>query len=223
MESRVTRVASADEPAQFALPLMAEDDSAEVGNSLLASMGKLGRDNLLLISELQCNEVDQGFVDIPRDSLLHHIQADILDLVEPGNLQETLTSESKLAVEHDDHSLTVEVCHSPMREVEVLHDRLLEMLEADPNLTPRDIIVMVADINAYSPAIQAVFGNAPGERYIPFSISDRTADQESPVLTTFLRLLSLPDSRCSAAELLEILEVPAVLRSLVSIPASLKK
>ncbi|MBV7300031.1 exodeoxyribonuclease V subunit gamma [Enterovibrio paralichthyis] len=212
MESRVTRVASADEPAQFALPLMEEDDSAEVGNSLLASMGKLGRDNLLLISELQCNEVDQGFVDIPRDSLLHHIQADILDLVEPGNLQETQTSESKLAVEHDDRSLTVEVCHSPMREVEVLHDRLLEMLEADPNLTPRDIIVMVADINAYSPAIQAVFGNAPGERYIPFSISDRTADQESPVLTTFLRLLSLPDSRCSAAELLEILEVPAVLR-----------
>lgn len=212
MAPRISRASDTEEPAQFALPLMGEDDTAEVGNSLLASMGKLGRDNLLLISELQCHEVDQGFVEVPRDSLLHHIQADILDLVEPGNIQETLTSESKLPVSADDRSLMVEVCHSPMREVEVLHDRLLDMLESDPTLSPRDIIVMVADINAYSPAIQAVFGNAPGERFIPFSISDRTADQESPILTTFLRLLSLPDSRCSAAELLEILELPAVMR-----------
>jgi len=39
-----------------------------------------------------------------------------------------------------------------MREVEVLHDQLLAMFDADPTLKPRDIIVMVADINAYSPA-----------------------------------------------------------------------
>ncbi|WP_325891832.1 exodeoxyribonuclease V subunit gamma [Grimontia sp. NTOU-MAR1] len=212
LDSRISRTSDTQEPAQFALPLVSEDDSAEVGNSLLASMGKLGRDNLLLISELQCNEVDQGFVDVQRDNLLHHIQADILDLIEPGNIQETLTSESKVGIFAEDRSVMVEVCHSPMREVEVLHDRLLEMLEQDPSLSPRDIIVMVADINAYSPAIQAVFGNAPGERFIPFSISDRTADQESPILTTFLRLLGLPDSRCSAAELLEILEVPSVMR-----------
>ncbi|MEI8609695.1 exodeoxyribonuclease V subunit gamma [Enterovibrio sp. Hal110] len=213
LENRISRATNDDaEPAQFALPLAGEDDSAEVGNSLLASMGKLGRDNLLLISELQCQEVDLGFVDVARDSLLHHIQADILDLLEPGDIQETVTSQSKHEISPEDRSVMIEVCHSPMREVEVLHDRLLEMLESNPSLTPRDIIVMVADINAYSPAIQAVFGNAPGERYIPFSISDRTADQESPILTTFLRLLSLPDSRCSAAELLELLEVPAVLR-----------
>ncbi|MDD1783802.1 exodeoxyribonuclease V subunit gamma [Enterovibrio sp. ZSDZ35] len=211
LDSRISRATESNEPAQFALPLL-EEETAEIGNSLLASMGKLGRDNLLLLSELQCNEVDQGFVDVPRQSLLQHIQADILDLQEPGNILETLTSESKLPISVDDSSLMIEVCHSPMREVEVLHDRLLDMLADDPSLTPRDVIVMVADINAYSPAIQAVFGNAPGERFIPFSISDRTADQESPILTTFLSLLGLPGSRCSAAELLEILEVPAVLR-----------
>ncbi|WP_407331234.1 exodeoxyribonuclease V subunit gamma [Enterovibrio sp. 27052020O] len=212
MENRISRTNVGDEPAQFSLALGGDDDTAEVGNSLLASMGKLGRDNLLLISELQCHEVDQGFVDIPCHSLLQQIQADILDLIEPGNVLETSSSESKQAISPDDRSVSIEVCHSPMREVEVLHDRLLDMLESDPSLTPRDIVVMVADINAYSPAIQSVFGNAPGERYIPFSISDRSADQESPILTTFLRLLSLPDSRCSAAELLEILEVPSVLR-----------
>lgn len=189
-----------------------EQESMLVGNSLLASMGKLGRDNLLLVSDLQCNEVDQGFVDINRNSLLTHIQADILDLIEPGDINETQHSTSKQEIAPDDRSLRVEVCHSPMREIEVLHDRLLGILEADPSLTTRDIIVMVVDINAYSPAISAVFANAPGSRYIPFSISDRSASQESPILSTFLRLLSLVDNRCSADQLLEILDVPAVLR-----------
>ena len=38
--------------------LNAYDESLEsVGNSLLASMGKLGRDNLLLISDLNCQRI----------------------------------------------------------------------------------------------------------------------------------------------------------------------
>lgn len=182
-----------------------------VGNSLLASMGKLGRDNLYLLSEMQVNEVDAGFVDIEPDSLLHAIQADILNLEDRQNDEILDNSYHKFPIRKDDHSLSIHACHSPMREVEVLHDRLLAMFEAEPTLKPRDVIVMVADINAYSPAIQAVFGNAPGQRYIPFSISDRTAEQENPILLAFLRLLSLPESRCHASEILELLEVPAVM------------
>ncbi|PSU54615.1 exodeoxyribonuclease V subunit gamma, partial [Photobacterium aphoticum] len=183
-----------------------------VGNSLLASMGKLGRDNLYLLSDMQVNEVDAGFVDIEPDSLLHAIQADILNLTDRQNDEILDNSQHKFPIALDDRSLTVHACHSPMREVEVLHDKLLAMFEADTSLKPRDVIVMVADINAYSPAIQAVFGNAPGQRYIPFSISDRTAEQENPILLAFLRLLALPESRCHASELLELLEVPAVMR-----------
>lgn len=182
-----------------------------VGNSLLASMGKLGRDNLYLLSQLEANEVS-AFVDIERQSLLQHIQADILELQEHQNDQKSLfTSDYKPVIEKDDVSLQVHVCHSPMREVEVLHDRLLAMFDADPDLKPRDVIVMVADINAYSHAIQAVFGNAPAERFIPFSISDRSVDQENPILQAFMRLLVLPRQRCQASEVLELLEVPAVM------------
>ncbi|MGF1760835.1 exodeoxyribonuclease V subunit gamma [Photobacterium sagamiensis] len=181
-----------------------------VGNSLLASMGKLGRDNLYLLSEMQAREVE-AFVDIETDTLLHSIQADILNLENRQNDDILDSSDHKLPVAANDPSLSIHACHSPMREVEVLHDKLLAMFDADENLKPRDVIVMVADINAYGPAIQAVFGNAPGNRYIPFSISDRTAEQENPVLLAFLRLLTLPESRCHASELLELLEVPAVM------------
>ncbi len=182
-----------------------------VGNSLLASMGKLGRDNMYLLSQLESHEIE-AFVDVERDSLLHQLQADILNLEEHQDDQQIDSSQHKQVVSLGDKSLSLHSCHSPMREVEVLHDQLLAMFDADPTLKPRDIIVMVADINAYSPAIQAVFGNAPGERFIPYSISDRTADQESPILAAFMQLVNLPNTRCLASELLELLETPTILK-----------
>lgn len=181
-----------------------------VGNSLLASMGKLGRDNLYLLSQIESEE-HEFFIETPRDTLLHQIQADILHLEEHQNDQILTSSEHKQLINTNDDSLSIHQCHSPLREVEVLHDELLSLFDRHPDLKPRDVIVMVADINTYSPVIEAVFGNASAERYIPFSISDRTADQESPVLQAFMRLLQLPRSRCLASELLELLETPTMM------------
>ncbi len=181
-----------------------------VGNGLLASMGKLGRDNMYLLSQLEANEIE-AFVDLETNSMLHQIQTDILNLEEHQDDNILDSSAHKKQMERGDKSLQLHACHSAMREVEVLHDQLLAMFEADPELKPRDIIVMVADINAYSPAISSVFGNAPGERYIPYSISDRSASQESPILAAFMSLMALPESRCHASEMLELLEVPAMM------------
>lgn len=189
-------------------------DSSAVGNSLLASMGKMGRDNLSLLVEKEATEIEV-FVEPPTGeplSLLAQIQHDVLNLTERQDDRILDNSQHKCPVSLEDDSVSLHACHSPMREVEVLHDQLLHWFAQDPTLTPRDVIVMVADINAYSPAIQAVFGNAPSNRFIPFSISDRTADQENPILLAFLTLLSLPERRCTASELLELLEVPAVMR-----------
>lgn len=140
-----------------------------------------------------------AFVEIAPDCLLHNIQLDILDLENRAVMGVTANeferSDNKRKLDPDDRSITIHVCHSPQREVEVLHDQLLAMLQEDPDLTPRDIVVMVADIDTYSPFIQAVFGSATGERYLPYAISDRRARQSHPVLQAFITLLSLPDSR----------------------------
>jgi exodeoxyribonuclease V gamma subunit len=181
------------------------------GNSLLASMGKLGRDNLYLLSQLELEE-HEYFLNPPGSGLLQHIQRDILNLDERSSDQALLTSEHKTHLIEQDFSVSLHSCHSPIREVEVLYDTILSWFDQDPSLQARDIIVMVADINSYSAAIEAVFGNAAYDRYIPFSISDRTSDHESPILTAFLQLLALPQSRCLASELLELLETPAILQ-----------
>jgi exodeoxyribonuclease V gamma subunit len=82
------------------------------------------------------------------------------------------------------------------------------MLERIPELT-RDIIVMVADIDSYSPYIQAVFGSASGERWLPWAI--RPARHRShPALQAFITLLSLPDSRFASEDVLALLDVPVL-------------
>ena len=200
--------------SQNAEGLFNSDGEQDVSNPLLASWGKLGRDYIYLLSELENSQELDAFVDITPDNLLRNIQSDILELesraVAGVNLEEYSRSDNKRLLEPNDTSVSFHVCHSPQREVEILHDRLLAMLEADPTLTPRDIIVMVADIDSYSPFIQAVFGSAPADRYLPFAISDRRARQSHPVLQAFISLLSLPDSRFVSEDVLALLDVPVL-------------
>jgi exodeoxyribonuclease V gamma subunit len=185
----------------------------QLTNPLLASWGKLGRDNLYLLAQMEAREID-AFVEVPEDTLLHAMQHDLLELEDNAvlglNAEELKSSHKKRRLDPQDRSVVVHVCHSPQREVEVLQDRLLAMMEADPTLTARDIIVMVADIDAYTPYIQAVFGNASTERYLPFAISDRRASFAHPAIMAFINLLGLPESRFACEEVLALLEVPAL-------------
>ena len=193
--------------------LFNEAGEQQLSNPLLASWGKLGRDNLFLLAQMECREID-AFVDIEPDNLLHSLQHDLLELEDNAVIglkrEEWETSQSKRILDPEDRSVSIHLCHSPQREVEVLQDRLLDIMANDPALSPRDIIVMVADIDAYTPFIQAVFGNAPAGRYLPFSISDRKASQAHPALQAFITLLSLPDSRFTSEGVLALLEVPAL-------------
>ncbi|CAI0932084.1 exodeoxyribonuclease V subunit gamma [Serratia entomophila] len=201
------------EPGQAAQLFDAEGQQ-QLSNPLLASWGKLGRDHLYLLSQMEGVQEVDAFVDIPADNMLHVIQRDMLELEDNaviGATPETLESSAgKRPLDLQDRSLSLHACHSPQREVEVLHDQLLTMLAEDPELTPRDIIVMVADIDSYTPYIQAVFGNASAERYLPFAISDRKARQAHPALQAFISLLDLPQSRFTSEQVLALLEVPAL-------------
>lgn len=193
--------------------LFNEAGEQQLSNPLLASWGKLGRDNLYLLAQMECQEID-AFVDIEPTTLLQTLQRDLLELEDNAVIgqqqQQWETSTGKRLLDPADRSVSLHLCHSPQREVEVLQDRLLQMMADDPSLSPREVIVMVADIDAYTPFIQAVFGNAPAGRYLPFAISDRRASQAHPALQAFISLLSLPDSRFTSEEVLALLEVPAL-------------
>ncbi|WP_192458064.1 exodeoxyribonuclease V subunit gamma [Musicola keenii] len=194
--------------------LFGDDGEQQMGNPLLASWGKLGRDNLFLLEQLDETVGIDAFADMGSDTLLASLQRDILELEDSRIIATdgiTLASSSrKRTLSPADRSVSLHACHSPQREVEVLHDQLLAMMAEDSTLMPRDIIVMVADIDSYSPFIQAVFGNAPENRYLPFALSDQRARHAHPALQAVLSLLALPDSRFTAEQVLALLEVPSL-------------
>ena len=99
-----------------------------------------------------------------------------------------------------------------MREVEVVHDQLLALFAANPTLRPADVIVMTPDIARYGPLIEAVFASALHERRIPFSIADRGAPAEEPLIEGWFALLDLSGGRFDASQVLSLLELPAVRR-----------
>ncbi len=191
------------EKKEKALP---EELHLEKGNSLLASTGSLGRDFFDLITGLGCEEHESFVAPAEDKGLLQSIQADILNLVDRGR-----GAHEKRSIRREDASIQIHSCHSPMREVEVLQDRLLGLLEADPTLLPKDILVMTPDIETYAPYIRAVFSLPPGDpRLIPFTIADQGVRRESHLVDSFLSLLDLQGSRMGASQVLSFLESPVI-------------
>ncbi|MFH2220317.1 MAG: exodeoxyribonuclease V subunit gamma [Pseudomonadota bacterium] len=172
----------------------------ERGNRILASIGGQGRDFFSLVIGVEC-ETMENFVAPEGNDLLSCIQSDIL----------SLRDREGTAVFDEDTSLQIHACHSPMREIEVLHDNLLAMFEEDPDLLPKDILVMTPDIEQYAPFIHAVFDAETDDALrIPFSIADRSARAESGVIEGFLSMLELKESRLGANRVLSLLEFPGV-------------
>jgi len=191
-----------------------EDWYLDVGNPLLASLGKQGRDFFDSLFSLSSEEGAQETGLYSEDSalqdlsLLRALQNDILRL-------RTRQPAERMALRKDDRSLEVHCAHSPLREVEILHDQLLARFADDPQLTPDQVVVLTPDIERYAPYIEAVFSarsgaSREGVPRIPFSLADRSQRAEIPLLEAFLNLLALPDSRFSAEELLGWLEQPAI-------------
>ena len=197
-----------------ALPLDLADLHAQA-HPLLASWGKQGRDYLHMLDgfdqpetyaqvlqKIEVFESPQASTG-QRLNQLQQLQLDILDL-EP--LPATPQPEPA-----NDRAISLVTTHSAQREVEVLHDQVLAWLDADPDLQPRDVMVMVPDMAQFVPHIQAVFGRfAPGTaRHIPFSVAD-TSSRDMPLVKALERLLGLPTSRISLADWLSLFEVAAV-------------
>ena len=197
--------------------LMAQGiDEAQAGalfveqNSLLASWGKTGRDYLSLIFAL---EGESGFVESPADlhdapdasaSALHALQADLFDV-----------QQVRRAVLPTDTSIRFAQCHSRLREVEALHDHLLALLADHSHLAPRDIIVMMPDVEVFAPLIRAIFSRevqiVGGERRaLPFAISDQSLAHEQPLIDALSTLFRVSETRLSMHEVFDWLDNTAI-------------
>ena len=110
----------------------------------------------------------------------------------------------------DDLSVRIHDCHSPIRELEVLRDQLLEAFDAAPDLRPSDVLVLVPNLDTYAALVEAVFSAGDEEQRLPSTIARDPREEGRRYLTAFLSLLETAASRLTAGSILELLSEPVI-------------
>lgn len=109
---------------------------------LLANWGKVGR---LMAKQMEESDLisHEAYIKPEAQTVLCTLQRDLL-----------YSKGEEIHLSENDHSLELHVGASKLREVEILHDRIL----FHSKLKPSEILILSPDIQKYIPYLQAVFG-----------------------------------------------------------------
>jgi exodeoxyribonuclease V gamma subunit len=183
------------------------EEDIDSGNPLVASLGKSGRDLQILIEDFEYYEPLPDLWHDPlseTETMLSYIQSDILNLYERKHGKDREPLDISFS---NDNSISIHSCHTPMREVQVFKDQLLNLFEKNSDLRPDDVIVMMPDIESYAPLIETVFSS---EHKFPYSISDRKQKSESKTVKAFLKIMNIMTSRFELHSVLDLLSMDPV-------------
>ncbi|WP_395338363.1 exodeoxyribonuclease V subunit gamma [Ningiella sp. W23] len=209
-------------------------------NPLLANLGQQGRalfnqfqqydfaditQSALYSDALNLNQVSSSSFQAPIEdgatSLLANIQSSLLKL-------DILSSDKQKQLFENDNSVSIHSCHSTVREIQVLHDELLFIMQQNPNIKPHDVIVLCPSVEDYAPYVSSVFASAGninrsshdlshGSLHetprLVCSVADRSPLDADPMVALFMDMLKLPDSRFSAPQVLDYLSLPSIRRT----------
>jgi exodeoxyribonuclease V gamma subunit len=206
--------------------LRADDPTATVPrNRLLASWGQDAREMQLVLGP---GEHVEHHHPVPpgAGSLLARLQEDVRADRSPPGPPLPGAQDERPALDASDRSLQIHACHGRARQVEVLRDAILHLLDEDETLQPRDVIVMCPDIETFAPLIQATFGAGEavaGDEVEPLPeelrppdlrvrLADRSLRQTNPVLGVVAQLLDLAGRRLTASEVLDLADREPVRR-----------
>ncbi|TAH03426.1 MAG: exodeoxyribonuclease V subunit gamma [Sphingobacteriales bacterium] len=177
-------------------------DIQNQGNALLTNWGGIIKDTfgLLFKNEELLNAYETIEIEEPAiDTLLHKIQNNVYNNA-LGEDRNTFDIATVL-----DGSITINNCFTPVREVEVLYNYLVHLVDNENNETfsAREIVVMVSDIDAYAPYIKAVFSNAPYK--FPFTIADESIATDDTLSGALKAILTLNSENFKAENVLQLL------------------
>ncbi|MCK0112813.1 exodeoxyribonuclease V subunit gamma [Ornithinimicrobium sp. F0845] len=202
--------------------LRADDPSVDhVNHPLLASLGRDARELQRSLAPTGARDARLGALlpapgtpgpapgDSAPGSLLQWLQYDVARDYVP-----TAAEAAGRVLAVGDDSVQVHACHGRGRQVQVLRDVLSALLQDDPDLEPRDILVMCPDIDAYAPLVHAGFGlgevvreesgdGHPAHR-LRVMLADRAPRHTNPLLALAARLVELAGGRLTASEVLDL-------------------
>ncbi len=208
--------------------LRASDPTANAANHpLLRSWGRLHREHAALLAKAEVEGLpSRAWID--SDPVDGTLPTNLLDALQRSIVSNT-TPEALLRPGPGDRSVQFHACFGPTRQVEIVRDALLHLLN-DPgsDLDEDDILVVCPAIEEFAPLIRSVFGpSAEGsaspsgdagtgdsaERGSPtlrYRIVDQSIGSTNPVLSATLALLELVGGRFEVAEVLDFLALGPV-------------
>ncbi len=168
--------------------------------------GRPGRESVRLLDQLSGSTFVARFESIEPDSVLHHVQRDVLD-----RRPERVVGEDAL---EPDASLRLHACPGVRREVEVIAEQIWSLVAAskdtDHPLRFNEIGVVLAsrDREVYRAHLMAVF-QEHGD--IPHHVMDVPIAASSRIIEAIHLLCALPYSRYTRQDLLRLVTHPTVL------------
>lgn len=201
--------------AEGRVPRADDDTASYVRHPLLASLGRDARELRRTLGPVAVDATREEGETGQRESLLGWLQADLRANAEPD--EET---RRRRVLAEGDRSVQVHACHGAARQVDVLREVLVGLLEDDPTLEPRDIIVMCPDIESYAPLISAGFGLADvaGEgrghpaHQLRVRLADRSPGATNALLGVAATLVEIAGGRLTATQVLDLAAAEPVRR-----------
>ncbi len=204
-------------------PVPRADDESHlaVGHPLLATLGRDTR-------ELQRTLATVSLIDEPVGAgpTRQPEGGDLLGWLQDDLRGNTMGERATRVLRPDDRSVQVHACHGSARQVDVLREVLLGLLDDNDDLEPRDMLVMCPDVETYAPLIAAGFGlgdlagtsledgaggSHPAHR-LRVKLADRALDRTNPLLGVATRLLDLAGGRAGVGDVLDLAHLEPVRR-----------
>jgi exodeoxyribonuclease V gamma subunit len=184
------------------------------GNDLLLNWGGIIKESfwLLFQDEELINRYDDSLSVAPENpaNLLARLHYSIYKNLTFRDLQEG----DEVVIgpqDHKDGSVTINGCYTPPREVEVLYNYFVSLVDKEgSDYSARDFLVMVPDIDLYAPYIHAVFGNSANR--FRYSIADEQIASENNLFAALKALLEFDGLRFKAEEVMGMLDFPYIRR-----------
>ena len=189
------------------------DGLTTTGATFLRSTAEHFRDQFLKLTEEEQGNWGFGGGEIEKDdgqsekTLLAALQCAIRNFEEDSAYD--LSAENFASP-----SISINRCHSALREVEALKDEILEAIKRSTDdkgkagIKPRDVLILTPDPETYAPLIKGVFKERKPSLYATTVAVEGTGKSALTALSE--KILNLPAGRLTSAELLEFLELKVI-------------
>ena len=175
------------------------------GNELLIQLAKQQQSYLAQLIDLKSQNSQECFIELAENNLLEKLQNSITKLEQ---------YEQPKVLAHLDDSIAIHSCHNRLREVEVVQQHILQVLDDNPSWQTGDIAIIVPDVDSYAPYFHAVFGgaNTLDNPYplLHYAVSEKNSQKTQCLFQAVTKFLNLIQSSFTHSQVLDFFTEPCV-------------